>query len=160
MNNNINNSNNYMNDIIIKYCKELSGILGKGYAECVYQEALCVNLRNANIEYSKESIIPILYKNINIGNVRSDIIINNKLKSDNIIIECKAIDGNLKINHVPQLICYMRLMNINHGILVNFNQHPGKTLLEYITVNKCDENTLEVVLDNTKYLLDWFGVII
>lgn len=145
-----------MTESVIEYCKKVSKSLGKGYAECVYQEAICVHLRDDNISYSKESILPIVYKDIYIGNVRSDIILNDP----KVVIECKAIDGNLKINHVPQLICYMRLMNINNGILVNFNQHPAKNLIEYIKVNKRDEDDkLEANIDNVIYILDWNGVI-
>jgi GxxExxY protein len=150
---------NYMNKII-NYCKEVSIKLGKGYAECVYQEAICVHLRNDDIKYSKESILPILYLDINIGNVRSDIIVNKINDLENIIIECKAIDGNLKSNHIPQLICYMKLTDIKNGILVNFNQHPGKDLIEYIIAKKIDNNKIRARLSNKEYILDFSGILL
>jgi hypothetical protein len=51
-------------------------------------------------------------------------------------------------------------MNINSGILVNFNQHPAKNLIEYIEVNTREQDDkLEANIDNVIYILDWNGVI-
>lgn len=145
-----------MKNILDEYYKKIGECLGKGYAECVYQEAICVHLRENGYTYSKESILPIVYKDVNIGNVRSDIIIGNKY-----IIECKAIDGHLKLNHIPQLVCYMNLTKIDNGMIVNFNQHPGKDLIEYIILTKRhSENDILATLNEKLYSISFNGILI
>jgi len=41
--------------------------LGNGFLEAVYQDALELELRNRNIELSREHAIPVLYKGIQLG---------------------------------------------------------------------------------------------
>ena len=137
-------------------CKKVGNNLGKGYAECVYQEGVCVLLRENGISYSKEVVLPIKYNNSVIGNVRADII----LESEHLIIECKAIDSNLKPSHFPQIITYMNLMNYSDGMMVNFNQNPSKEMVEIANVNRLDENNYKVSLDGNEYYLSKSGILL
>lgn len=107
--------------------------LGKGYNECIYQEAICVELRKHNILYSKEQVIPVVYDgNMVLGNVRMDIV----LPFDRIIIEDKAIESELKDSHFPQIITYLKTTGYSYGLIVNFIQNPSKPLLEMYTVHE------------------------
>lgn len=110
--------------------------LGKGYSENIYQEAVCVELRKLGETYSKEQVIPILYDQAAIGNVRADIVMNTK----QIVIECKAIEGELKESNLVQLLNYMKLLGYNHGLYVNFLQSPRKPEVETYQVSKIDEH--------------------
>lgn len=141
---------------ITKFCEKVAQELGKGYAECVYQEALCVHLRSSGYRYSKEATLDIVYNEVNVGSVRADIIINDK--KNKYVIECKAIDANLRINYVPQILCYMRLTGINTGVMVNFNQNPNKPNVEYIYVTKCG-NYFQVSLNGEIYKMTESGSI-
>lgn len=134
-------------------CKTVGDELGKGYAECVYQEGICVLLRENMLGYSKEVVIPIKYNDSVIGNVRADIV----LHDEKIIIECKAIDSNLKPSHFPQIITYMNLLDYKNGMLVNFNQNPSKEIVEIAKVARLDDNKYIVSLDNTDYYLTRSG---
>ncbi len=113
-------------------CREVANSLGKGYSEVVYQEGICALLRKVNINYSKETVIPISIENIAIGNVRGDIVLHN----NKMVIECKATDSSIKISHVPQILVYLKNLGYDRGLLVNFNQNPKKGLLEIIEVFK------------------------
>ena len=137
-------------------CKTIGDELGKGYAECVYQEGVCVLLRENMLGYSKEVVIPIKFNDSIIGNVRADIV----LHDEKIIIECKAIDSNLKPSHFPQIITYMCLLNYNDGILVNFNQNPSKEMVEIAKVKRLEHDKFLITLDNTDYYLTKSGLII
>ena len=139
---------------IIDFCKVVGEELGKGYAECIYQEGICVLLRNKGYDYSKEVVIPITFRDMTIGNVRADIIVNNKL-----IIECKAIDANLKQSHLPQIIIYMKKLGYDNGIIVNFNQNPSKEMVEVIMVNKEMGDIYSARLDNKIYYIKSNGVL-
>ena len=137
-------------------CITIGDELGKGYAECVYQEGICVLLRENMLGYSKEVVIPIKYNDSVIGNVRADIV----LHDEKIIIECKAIDSNLKPSHFPQIITYMCLLNYSDGILVNFNQNPSKEMVEIAKVKRLEHDKFLITLDNTDYYLTKSGKLI
>jgi GxxExxY protein len=141
---------------IYDICEIVGDELGKGYAECVYQEGICVLLRENMLAYSKEVVIPIKYNNSVIGNVRADIVLNDE-KS---IIECKAIDSNLKSSHFPQIITYMNLLDYNNGVLVNFNQNPSKEMVEIAKVKRLERNKYVISLDKIDYYLTKSGKLI
>jgi GxxExxY protein len=121
-----------MEQNLIKLFLKVGDEIGKGYTENIYQEGLCVLLREQSIIYSKESILPKYFNSVCIGNVRADII----LESEKIVIECKSIEGNLRDFHLPQIIVYMEILNYTKGYYVNFNQNPSKDFVEIYTVIK------------------------
>ncbi len=133
---------------IIDICKNVGSKLGKGFSETVYQEGISLLLRKSNLDYSTEVVLPILYDNINIGNVRADII----LPTEQIIIECKAIDGNLKPSHIPQLINYLEITKYPVGILINFNQNPNKDIIDIITIERINLDLYKANLQNDKII--------
>jgi GxxExxY protein len=124
---------------IKEICYEVGTLLGKGYSETVYQEGIAVLLRELCIAYSKEVTLSVKINDISIGTVRADII----LPDEKIIIECKAIDNDLKLNCLPQLVNYLKITKYPSGIFVNFNQNPFRNMVEIITLQQCDfDNTL------------------
>ena len=124
---------------IIEYSNQVAKKLGKGFSETVYHEALCAHLRSSSFTYNKEQIVPVTYRiedqDYVVGNVRADIV----LPDNDLIIECKAIEGNLRSLHIPQIIVYLNLLKYNNGILINFNQNPSKDLVEHITITRKDD---------------------
>lgn len=102
-------------------CKanEIYNVLGKGYPECVYHKAFEYELRAAGLEYETEKVIPIMYKGTQVGFGRADIII----KGDEpVILEFKAIGGNIGIKELEQLGHYMTHTGIKTGVIINFSQ--------------------------------------
>lgn len=124
--------NSKLSQILFSIFEDVS-ILGKGFAECVYQEAICVLLRQNNITYSKETTLTIPFHDCIVGNVRADIVLTDY------IIECKAIEASLRTSHVPQIIAYMKLTNKPFGFLVNFNQKTTNDLLETVFVEEYND---------------------
>jgi GxxExxY protein len=135
-------------DSIKEICKSVGSELGKGFAECVYQEAVCVLLREKNIEYSKEITLPVKFRDIQVGTVRADIVLNR----DRIIIECKAVDGHLKSSHIPQIINYMEIMKYSKGIFVNFNQNPSKDMVELLYVKRSESDIYEAEMLDGEFI--------
>jgi GxxExxY protein len=123
-------------DIVKEICFEVGCLLGKGYSENVYQEGIAVLLREMCIVYSKEVTLPIKFKELSIGTVRADIV----LPNDKIIIECKAVDNDLKLNCLPQLVNYLKITGYPSGLFVNFNQNPLRTMVEIITLQQTSFN--------------------
>jgi len=101
-----------------KLC-EVYEILGKGYPECVYQKAFGVELQTLHIPYDMEVTMSIPYKEHIVGQVRADIILRG---SPQVVIETKATANPIKPEERWQLARYMKILNIQIGILVNFPQ--------------------------------------
>jgi GxxExxY protein len=113
---------------IIEICINILAELKTGFNEVVYQKALELELRLLNVSYESERVIPIIYKELQIGFGRADIIINNE-----IILELKAV-GKLNIKATDQLENYLKFTGLKKGIVINFSQSDGN--LEYIEVKK------------------------
>jgi GxxExxY protein len=98
--------------------------LGPGYSESVYHNAFEVALRLNSVNYETERIIPIFFQGHNVGNMRSDLIIDNS-----VVVELKSI-SKLKQENRNQVNNYMKLLKLNHGILVNFPSSAGPVEIE------------------------------
>ena len=107
------------NDItyeIINCAYEIHNFLGPGLLESVYQKALIHELRLRGFKVDSEVSIDIYYKDVNIGdNLRLDILVN-----EEIVIELKSVENILPV-HKKQLLTYLRLLDLQVGLLINFN---------------------------------------
>jgi GxxExxY protein len=106
-----------------KLCEVYSG-LGKGYPECVYQRAFGVELQDLHIPYDMEVTMSIPYKNHVVGQVRADIILRG---SPQVVVETKATSQPIKSEERWQLARYMKILDVQIGILVNFPQVSSAT---------------------------------
>ncbi len=100
---------------------EVHNILGPGYTENIYEEALARELENRQISYQRQKLIEVLYKNSKIGEYKLDMIVDSK-----IILELKAV-SQLNDLFQAQILSYLKATKIKLGILVNF----GKDRIEY-----------------------------
>ncbi len=90
--------------------------LGPGLMESVYEEALVYELQKRNLHVERQKAVPLNYDgHILETQLRLDIIV-----EDQIIIELKSVDEMKKVFY-KQLLTYLRLLNKEVGILVNFN---------------------------------------
>jgi GxxExxY protein len=105
-----------MEDTIKQLAEIVYTELGVGYSERVYHNAMEVLLRENGFKYETERIVPILFKEHVIGNVRADIVVENE-----IILELKAVSVlNTMMSH--QLKTYLKHTGLKKGILINFTQ--------------------------------------
>lgn len=90
--------------------------LGPGLLESVYEEALVLELEQRGLKVERQKQVPILYKgNLLKTELRLDLLVENR-----IIVELKSVDEMKKV-FAKQLLTYLRLLDKNVGILVNFN---------------------------------------
>ena len=94
-------------------------ILGKGLAEKVYENALCIELEEMGIPYVRQKELPVEYKGHNIGNYIADIVVDEK-----IILELKAVNA-ITQEHVAQTLNYINLTHSKIGYILNFSQQEG-----------------------------------
>mgnify|MGYP003662749319 CR=1 FL=1 len=90
--------------------------LGPGLLESTYEKCLMYELYLNGITAQSQVILPICYKNIDIEvGYRLDILLPNKL-----VIELKSVDKIIPV-YSAQLLTYMKLTDIDKGLLINFN---------------------------------------
>lgn len=90
--------------------------LGPGLLESVYERALMVELKDANLRAECQKIVDIVYNGKPLGlDLRLDILV-----EDSIILELKSVEKIHPV-HPKQLFTYLKLTDKRLGLLVNFN---------------------------------------
>jgi GxxExxY protein len=102
-------------------------VLGSGYSERVYHNAMEVLLRKNGIAYESERIVPIEFEGHIIGNLRADLIV------DGTVIELKAVKS-LNECMKTQATNYLKLTGYARSLLINFPQ-PQTEHIEVINIS-------------------------
>ena len=94
---------------------EVHRMLGPGFLESVYEEALCVELGLRGIPFARQAAIGVSFKGQTVGEGRVDLLVAGKL-----IVELKAVES-LSAVHSAQLLSYLKAAGCKLGLLINFN---------------------------------------
>ena len=94
---------------IIGAAFEVYKVLGYGFLEKVYENALAQELRLRGINANTQYPIKVNYKDAEVGNYCADILIENK-----VVVELKTGEGISKI-HIAQLLNYLKATGIKIG---------------------------------------------
>lgn len=105
---------------IIGAAIEVHKELGPGFLESLYENALCIELRCCNIPFARQVSVPVLYRGVEIGLHRLDLLV-----FDEIVVELKAV-RRLDDIHFVTVRSYLHALDKQHGLLLNF----AKTTLE------------------------------
>jgi GxxExxY protein len=107
---------------IIGAAMEVHKVLGCGFTEPVYQEALELEFQLRNIPYVREKKFQITYKGRLLDkDFRPDFVC-----YDEIIVELKAV-SDFTDEHYAQVYNYLKACEMDLGLLINF----GKKSLEH-----------------------------
>ena len=96
---------------------------GSGFSEDVYDKAMQVGLRLAKIGYEGQKVVELKYKDHCVGEGYPDLLV--RFGDERLVVELKAISGELGASEEQQLRNYLRILNVQRGLLINFQQ-PGK----------------------------------
>jgi len=101
---------------IIGICIEVHKTLGPGLLESVYESAICYELTLAGFEFTRQQPIRVIYKgkDLDLG-FRADVIVENT-----VLVEIKSIERIIPV-HKKIALTYLRLIEIEVGLMVNFN---------------------------------------
>ena len=106
---------NKITDKIIGCAIEVHKCLCPGLLESAYEECLCYELAQAELEYKRQVALPVIYKGVRLDcGYRMDIVVENL-----VIVEIKAVDRILPV-HEAQLLSYLKIHNKKVGLLLNF----------------------------------------
>ncbi len=100
---------------IIGCAIEVHRELGPGLLESIYENALCYEFDENNIEYARQFSVPVIYKGHALGEYRLDVLVENE-----VIVELKAVD-RIEPVFEAQLLSYLRVTGKKPGLLINFN---------------------------------------
>ena len=103
---------------IIKIFYKVYNSLGYGFLEKVYENAMVIEFRKANIPAVSQSPIKVLYDNKLIGEYFADILVDDK-----VIVEIKAAKC-VALEHEAQLLNYLKATDKEVGLLLNFGPKP------------------------------------
>jgi GxxExxY protein len=111
-------------DQIRRIARDVYRVLGSGFSEGVYDRAMQVGLRLANLKYEGQKVVELKYKEYYVGEGYPDLVV--RLGREKLIVELKAVSGEMGASEEQQLRNYMKILKIKRGLLVNFQQ-PGKS---------------------------------
>jgi len=107
---------NALSHSVIGSCIDVHRALGPGLLESVYGDMLCHDLDIKGVPYEREACINVRYKGKEFTTkLRADLIVDKRL-----ILELKAVKEIVPVFE-SQIMTYMKLANIELGLLINFN---------------------------------------
>ena len=106
---------------VIGAAMKVHRILGPGFLEAVYANALSHELKAQGVAFDREQPLTVTYNGAVVGSYLADFVL-----GDSLIIEVKAISALAKA-HEAQLVNYLAATGIETGLLLNF----GTSSLEF-----------------------------
>lgn len=100
---------------VIGAAVEVHRILGPGYLESVYEEALAIEFTLRGIAFERQKPIQLIYKDNPVGDSRLDFLIDGEL-----VVELKAIEIVHPI-HAAKVISYLKMTGLDLGLVINFH---------------------------------------
>jgi GxxExxY protein len=91
-------------------------ILGYGFLEKVYENALMVELKLRGLAVEQQFSIDVRYKGVMVGQYAADLFAENK-----VIVELKA-EKEYNSKHEAQLLNYLKGTGVRVGLFVNFGE--------------------------------------
>ena len=99
---------------------QVYNVLGHGFLESVYQEALAIEFTKRGIPYQREKELKIYYDGKELQQTyRADFVC-----YDDIIVEIKAV-SELDGSHLSQVYNYLKATGFKLGLLINFGHYNG-----------------------------------
>ena len=94
---------------------EVHRTLGPGYLEKVYEEALAIEFGLQGIPFERQHPVAVLYKGLACGQGTLDFLVSRVL-----VVELKTVEQLAEI-HRAQVISYLKVTNLELGLLINFH---------------------------------------
>jgi GxxExxY protein len=109
---------NSISEKIIQAAIAVHRELGPGLLESVYQGCMLIELQNMGVGVRGEVPLPVFYKGQKIRDegFRIDLLV-----EELIVVELKSVEVVQPV-HKKQLLTYLRLANIELGLLINFGE--------------------------------------
>ena len=107
-------SDDRLTDAIIRCIIKVHKILGPGFRESIYGNALAIELGNQEILFEREKEVRVYYEREQVGLHRLDFLI-----AGEVVLEVKAVES-LGGAHYAQVRSYVKAAGVSRGLLANF----------------------------------------
>jgi GxxExxY protein len=95
---------------------EVHRAIGPGLLESAYGLCLSHELQLQGLSFARDVAVPVVYKEVRLDRVyRADFVIENTL-----LVEIKSVEQLMAL-HQSQVLTYLKLLDLHHGLLINFN---------------------------------------
>ena len=91
-------------------------VLGFGFLEKVYENAMAIKLRKNGLSIIQQAPITVYFEEEVVGEYFADLLVENK-----VIVELKAV-SELQPIHEVQLVNYLKATGVRIGLLINFGE--------------------------------------
>jgi GxxExxY protein len=106
--------------LIISCAYNVSRVLGSGFLEKVYENALVIELIDCGLNVETQKPIQVLYQDHIVGEYFADIIVD-----DDVVLELKAVKAIESI-HFAQCQNYLKATGKKLGMVINFGEEKVK----------------------------------
>ncbi len=106
---------------IIQSYYKVYNILGYGFLEKVYENAMALELRKAGMRVNQQDNIKVFYETEEVGDYYADLLVESL-----VIVEIKAAKA-LSEEHEAQLTNYLKGTDIEVGLLLNFGKNRSSS---------------------------------
>ncbi|MCB9017149.1 MAG: GxxExxY protein [Paludibacteraceae bacterium] len=110
---------------IIKAAYNVYNVLGGGFLEKVYHNAMLIELDDLGLMVDSEKPIKVQYKGVTVGDYYADIVVDG-----DVIVELKAVENLSKVHEI-QLVNYLSATSVDVGLLVNFGSAKVEVKRKY-----------------------------
>ena len=101
--------------VVIGLCIKIHSKIGSGCFEKVYEEILCYELTKLGYKALRQLLLPIDYEELHVKDAyKIDLLIEDKL-----VVELKSLHP-LPPVYFNQIHTHLSLLNLKHGMLINF----------------------------------------
>ena len=102
---------------IIGCAMAVMNVLGHGFPEKVYENALCVEMRLRGVPFQQQPRYEVLYKNEQVGEYVPDLVV-----ADDLVVDAKTIDA-ITDHEIGQVLNYLKITGLRVALILNF-KHP------------------------------------
>ena len=99
---------------IIGCAMEVMNVLGHGFLEKVYENALCVEMRLRRISFQQQPRYEVLYKSEQVGEYIPDLVV-----ADAVVVDAKTIE-DITDHEIGQVINVLKITGLRAALIVNF----------------------------------------
>jgi len=99
---------------IIGCAYTVQNVLGVGFLEKVYENALAHELRKAGLRVEQQKPLRVLYDSVVVGEYAADLVVD-----ESVIVELKAAKAIDEI-HEAQMLNYLKATGVKIGLILNF----------------------------------------
>jgi GxxExxY protein len=118
--------------------------LGPGLLESAYEACLAYELEQIGLRVQRQKPVPLVYDGVKLDcGFRADLIVGN------VVVEVKSKETLHPVDQA-QLLSHLRLLDLQIGLLINFNVVLLKDGIKRMVNNYQDESAESIVLEEQK----------